>query len=96
MSEPHCARERESDFERLVGQNLWRPESLVKQVGYFASSEKADAGVLPGAVFEILLHIGRGLAAQLTLTVVQKFTYGCSRRARTSGVADVDRVQGRR
>ena len=42
MSEPHCVRERESDFERLVGQNLWRLESLVKQVGYFASSGRAD------------------------------------------------------
>ena len=74
-------REQESDFERLVGQNLWRLESLVKQVGDFASSGKADAvpcgeeptRVFPGAVFEILLHIGGGLAAQLILTVVQNF-----------------------
>ena len=36
VSEPHCERERESDFERLVGQNLWRLESLVKQVGDFS------------------------------------------------------------
>ena len=72
-SEPHCERERASDFERHVGQNLWRVESLVKQVGDFASSGKADfysrgevpTRVLQGAVFEILLHIGGGLAAQL-------------------------------
>ena len=42
VSEPYCERERESDFERLVGQNLWRLESFVKQVGDFASSGKAD------------------------------------------------------
>ena len=42
VSEPHCVRERESDFERLVGQNLWGLESLVKQVGDCASSGKAD------------------------------------------------------
>ena len=52
-------RERESHFERLVGQNLWRLESFVKHVGDFASSGKIDAvscgeaptRVLPGAVF---------------------------------------------
>ena len=38
VSEPHCVRERETDFERLVGQNLWMFEFLVKQVGEFASS----------------------------------------------------------
>ena len=35
-------RERESDFGRLVGQSLWRLESLVKQVGEFASSGKLE------------------------------------------------------
>ena len=81
VSEPHCVRERESDFERLVGQNLWRLESLVKQVGYFASSGRDDPvlcgkeprRVFPGAAFEILLHIGGRLAAQLILTVGQNF-----------------------
>ena len=34
------AREREHGFERLVGQNLWRLESFVKQVGEFASCRK--------------------------------------------------------
>ena len=85
VSEPYCVRERESDFERLVGQNLWRLESLVKQVGDFASSGKTDTvpygeestRLFPRAVFEILLHIGGRLAAQLTFTVVQKFTDGC-------------------
>ena len=43
MSEPHCVRERDSDFERVVGQNLSSLGSLVKQVGDFASSGKADA-----------------------------------------------------
>ena len=102
MSEPHCVTERESDFERLVGQNLWRLESLVKQVGDFASSGKADtvpcgeepARVLPGAVLGILLRIGG--AAQLILTAVQKFTNGFPRRARTSGGAVDDRVRRRR
>ena len=64
MSGPHCARERESDFERLVGQNLWRLDSLVKQVGDFASSGKVGTvpcgeeptRASPGAVFEMLLH----------------------------------------
>ena len=58
-SEPHCVRERASDFERLVGQNLWRLESLVKQVEDFASSGKADTvpcgeestRVFPAAIF---------------------------------------------
>ena len=66
MSEPHRERERESDFERLVGQNLWRHESSVKQVRDFASSGKADIEArgeeatrgFPGAMFEILLHFG--------------------------------------
>ena len=62
MSEPHGARERESDFERLVGRNLWRRGSFVKQVGDFASSGKAAVScaeepthVFPKSVFEILL-----------------------------------------
>ena len=92
VSEPHCVRERESDFERLVGQNLWRLEFLVKQVGDFASSGKVDevprgeerARLFQGAVAEILLDISGGLATQLILTVVQKFTNGCPRRARTN------------
>ena len=73
MSEPHCERERASDFEGHVGQNLWRLESFVEQVGDFAFSGTADfysrgeglTRVLQGAVFEILLNIGGGLAAQL-------------------------------
>ena len=73
MSKPHCVRERETDFERLVGQNLWRLESLVKQVGDVASSGKVGTvpcgeehpSVFPGAVFDILPHVGEGLAAQL-------------------------------
>ena len=36
VSEPHCERQRVSDFERLFGQNLWRLESFVEQVGDFA------------------------------------------------------------
>ena len=39
VSEPHCERQREL-FSN--GQNLWRLESLVKQVGDFASSRIAD------------------------------------------------------
>ena len=70
VSEPHCERERASDFERHFGQNL---ESFVEQGGDFASSGTADfysraeelTRVLQGAVFEILLYIGGGLAAQL-------------------------------
>ena len=75
VSEPHCVRERDSDFERLVGQNFWRPEPLVKQVGDFASPGKADTvpcgeeptRVFPGAVCEIFLDIGGeiGSAADL-------------------------------
>ena len=42
VSVPHSEKERESDLEQLVGQDLWRVESLVKQVGEFASSGKAD------------------------------------------------------
>ena len=60
---------------------------LLDRSGDFASSDKADTVfcceeptcVLPGAVFEILLHIGGGLAAQLILTVVQRFIAGCPR-----------------
>ena len=52
--------------------------------------------VFPGAFFEILLHIGGGLAAQVILTVVQKSTNSCPRRAKTSGGAVDDRVRGRR
>ena len=97
-------RKRESDFERLVGQNLWRLESLVKQVEGFASSARDDTvlcgeeptRVFPGAAFEILLHVGGRLAAHLILTVGQKFTNGCPRRARTSGGAVDDRLRGRR
>ena len=37
VSERHCSRERKTDSERLEGQRL---ESLVKQVGQFASSGK--------------------------------------------------------
>ena len=81
VSEVHCVRKRESDFERLVGQNVWRLESLVKQVEGFASSGRADTvpcgteprRVFPGAAFEILLPIGGRLAAQLILTVGQIF-----------------------
>ena len=59
MSEPHCVRERASDFIRLVGQNLWKLEALLKQDGDFASSGKVDTvpcgeeptRVFPGAVF---------------------------------------------
>ena len=99
----HRVRERESDFERLVRQNLWRLESRVKQVGDFASSGNTDTvpcgeeptRVVPGAVFEIVLHIGEELAAQLILTVVQEFTNCCPRRVRTSGGAVDDRVRGR-
>ena len=40
-----------------------------------------------------LLHVGGGLAAQLILTVAQKFANGCPRRARTSGGAVDDRVR---
>ena len=80
VSEPHCVKERESDSEPFVGQNIWRLESLVKQVGDFASSGKVDTvtcgeeptRVFPGAVFEILRQIGGGLATQLILAVVQK------------------------
>ena len=62
-----------SDFERVVVQKLWRLESLVEQVGDFASSGKADTVpcgeettcVFPGAVIDIFLHIGERLAAQL-------------------------------
>ena len=52
--------------------------------------------MFPGAVFEILLHIGWRLAPQMIITVVQKFTNGCPRRARTSGGTVDDRVRGRR
>ena len=102
VSEPHCEKERESDFERLVGQNFWRLESLVKQVGLcliwksrFYSRGEEPTRVLQGAVSEILMHIGGGLAAQLILTVVQKLTSGFPRRARTSGGTDDDRVRRR-
>ena len=79
-------------------------ESLVKQVGDFASSGKVGfhscgeepTRVFPGAVSEILLHIGGRLAAQLILTVVRKLTNGCPRRARTSGGTVDDRERGRR
>ena len=37
VAEPHCVRERESDVERLVGQNLWRLETLVRPVGDLGS-----------------------------------------------------------
>ena len=64
-----------------MGQNLWRLESLVKQVGEFASSRRVETvpcgDKLPrlfrGVAFEILLHI-----AKLTVTVVQRFIKGCS------------------
>ena len=81
MSEPHFVRERESKIERLVGQNLWRLESLVKQVGEFATSGKVETvlcgeerpPVFPGVVCEMVLHIGGRLAAQLIVTIVQCF-----------------------
>ena len=47
MSERHCVREREIDFERLVGQNLWRVEFLVKQVGEFASFGEVHPETVP-------------------------------------------------
>ena len=60
MSEPPCAREREHGFERPVGQNLWRLESFVKQVGEFASCRKPRLFLVvrnfhTGVVFEVLL-----------------------------------------
>ena len=102
MSVPHCVRERESDFERLVGQNLWRVESLVRSE--ILPSEKSilslvvweTTRVFAGAVLEILLHTGGELAAQLFLIVVRKFAHVCSRHARTSGGTVDDRVRGRR
>ena len=61
-SKPHCVREGETDVERLVGQNLWRLESLVKQVGEFAPSRRVETvpcgeelpRLFPGVAFEIL------------------------------------------
>ena len=99
--------ERETDFERLVGQDLWRVESLVKQVGEFVSYGKAEIvpcgeelpRVFPGVVFETLLHVGGregGLEPQLIVTVVQRFVASCSRRARASGGAVEDRPWSRR
>ena len=87
VPEPHCVRERKSDFERLVGQNLWRLESLVKHVGDFASSGQVDivpfgeepTRVFPGAVFRDSFAYRRGVI----LTAVKEFTNGCRRRART-------------
>ena len=81
VSGPHCVREGESFFERLVGQNLWRLESLVERVGVFASSGKADAlhcgeeltRVFPGAVFEILLHIGGRIGSAADLDSCSEF-----------------------
>ena len=55
-------RDRETDFERLVGQNLSGLESLIKQVGEFVSSRKVETvpfgeelpRLFPGVAFEIL------------------------------------------
>ena len=60
VSEPRCAREREHRFERPVGQNLWRLESFVKQVGELASCRKPRLFLVvrnfhTGVVFEVLL-----------------------------------------
>ena len=103
MSEPHCERD-----ENLMSSDLLYRTSgdsnFVMQVGDSSSSGHAafyflgeePTRVLQRAIFEILLHIGGGLAAQLILTVVQKFTNVCSRRARTSGGTVDDRVRRRR
>ena len=104
VSEPRCVRERETDFELLVGQNFWRLESLVKQVGEFTSSGRVETvpcgeelpRVFPGAVFNIFLRIGGRLAAQLIVTAVLWFFNGCSRRARANGVVVEDRPRSRR
>ena len=37
----HFLTRRETDFERLVGQDLWRLESVIKQVREFASHRKS-------------------------------------------------------
>ena len=42
--------------------------------------------------FEILLHIGEGLASQLIVIVIQRFIKGC----KANGVAVEDRARGRR
>ena len=74
VSEPHCVRERQTDCGRLVGQNLWRLESPLKQVGEFASSRKVhprlclvvrNVHVCFQETCKVLLHLGGGLAAQL-------------------------------
>ena len=46
VSELHCVRERETGLERLVGQNRWRIESFVKEVGEFASSGKVHPEIV--------------------------------------------------
>ena len=70
MLEPHCARERESDFEPLVGQPL--ETRILCQSGrrFLPRPEKPILplflrNVFPGAVLKILLNIAAGLAAQL-------------------------------
>ena len=95
-------RERESDFERLVGQNLWTLESFVEHVGDFASSGKVETvpcgeeptRVFPGAVFEILLLIRGSFGSAADLDCCSEI-YQCPRRARTSGGAVGGRVRGR-
>ena len=74
-----------------------RSETLLHlEMPIFYSRGEEPTRVFQGAISEILLHIGGGLAAKLILTVVQKFTTGCSRRARTSGDTVDARVRRRR
>ena len=101
VSEPHCVREQASDFERLIGQSLWRLESLVKRVGDFASSGKVDTvrcgeeptRVFPGAAFEILLHTGENwqqliLTADLESRSAERKTKNVQTRSRSTMLGD--------
>ena len=68
--------ERRRNWFRAACDNLWSLESLVKQIGEFASSRKVETvlcgedlpRLFPGVVFEILLH-----DAWLIVTLVQRF-----------------------
>ena len=90
VSEPYCEWERDSDFDSNPLSN--RSDTLPHLEKPIFTLMVKNRHVC----FEILLHVGEGLAAQRILTVVQKLANGCPRRARTSRGTVDDRVRGRR
>ena len=93
MSEPHCVRERESEFRTTRWAN-----PLLNRLPHLEKPVLSLAGRNLHVCFqEPFLRYSSAYPWdwQPILTVVQKISNGCPRRARTSGGTVDDRVRGR-